>query len=171
MSIDPPDVSSGADSDASPPIEMDHYAWPVAELDPVVRMRALAAGLPHVACDESVFDVPFERLWSFVTDFEATTALFEGGVSGARILERTGERLQLEARGPIGGWTPFDVVLRPGWCLMRSRSVEVGMAARPEADGRTRFVHFEGSARIGRFGRPLFAWNIRQDFRRLRRLL
>ena len=154
------------------PIDAARYAWPEAVLDPVERMRALAAGLPHVAANETVFDVPFERLWSFISDFENNTAQFEGTVGRARILERNGERLVLEARGPVlGPWMRFDVVLRPGWCLMRTRIGEIGMAARKETEGTSRFFHFEGSAVLGRIVRPFFRWNIRQDFRRLRGLL
>jgi hypothetical protein len=157
---------------AGPPIEAGRYAWPEVEIDPVMRMRALAAGLPHVATDETVLDRPFERVWSFLTDFEVSTPLFEGLVADARVLERRGDRLTLETRTPLwGAWTRFDVVLRPGWCLMLSRIGEVGMAARPEGPCATRFFHFEGSRALGRIVRPLLAWNIRQDFRRLRRLV
>lgn len=164
----PPDFPASQ----SPPIDAERYAWPDAEIDPVMRMRLLAAGLPHVATDEAVFDRPFERVWSFLTDFEVTTPLFEGVVGRARILERRGERLTIETQSPLlGPWTRFDVVLRPGFCLMQSRIGQVGMAARPEGPTTTRFFHFEGSPALGRMLRPFFAWNIRQDFRRLRRLL
>ena len=37
----------------------------------------------------------------------------------------------------------FEVELRDGWCLMRSRLYLVGMAATPLGE-RTRFVHLEG---------------------------
>ena len=50
------------------PIEIDHYAWPIATLDPVARMRALAAGLPNAAINETVFDVDFERFWPYIED-------------------------------------------------------------------------------------------------------
>lgn len=40
----------------------------------------------------------------------------------------------------------FDVELRPGWCLMRSRFLLGGMAARAEPDG-TRFA-FLGAFRL-----------------------
>jgi hypothetical protein len=171
--MSPEDPQSPRPSDSqSTPIEETCYAWPDAEIDPVMRMRALAAGLPHVAADEAVFDRSFERVWSFLTDFEVTTPLFEGVVGRARILERRGERLTIETQSPLlGPWTRFDVVLRPGWCLMQSRLGQVGMAARPEGPSATRFFHFEGSPALGRMLRPFFAWNIRQDFRRLRRLL
>ncbi|MFK7894921.1 MAG: hypothetical protein AB8G23_03745 [Myxococcota bacterium] len=152
-------------------IQAEAYAWPIAELDPVERMRALAAALPHVALDETRFDVPFEQLWSFIADLEGNTKRFEGGVTDLRILSRQGDTLQLEARTPPGFWMAFDAVLRPGWCLMKSRFGQVGMAARPEGPNACRFVHFEGSKRLGRLTRPYFAWNIRQDFRRLRGLL
>ncbi len=163
-----------ADESPPRPIEADRYAWPSVELDPIARMRALAAGLPHVASDETVFDAGFDRVWGFIADFEANTARFEGGVGRVEILERDGDRLILRAKGPVPAlspWQRFDVVLRPGWCLMSSRIGEIGMAARPEPDGGTRFFHFEGSAFLGRFVRPIFAWNIRQDFRRLTSLL
>ena len=52
------------------PIEIERYAWPTADLNPIARMKALAAGLPHVAGDEAVFDVPFDRFWEFIVDFE-----------------------------------------------------------------------------------------------------
>lgn len=173
-----------ADINDESPLDANAYAWPSAPLDPVARLRALAAGLPHVAIDETVFDVEFDRMWSFIEDFEQNTPRFEGAVGRARIIERRpepgndtkgespGERIVLDAKGPLSGpWIRFDVVLRPGWCLMSSRFGDVGMAARPEPDGRTRFVHFEGTALTGGILKPIFAWNIRQDFRRLRRLL
>ncbi|MCA9503309.1 MAG: hypothetical protein H6748_17385 [Spirochaetaceae bacterium] len=153
------------------PIHASRYAWPEVEIDPVTRMRALAAGLPHVAVDETLFALPFDRVWSFVADLATNTPRFEGLVADVRPLEQQGERLRLAARNPILGWSEFDVVLRPGWCLMRSRLGEVGMAARPEGPRATRFLHFEGSPLLGRLARPFFAWNIRQDFRRLHSLL
>ena len=181
MSSDGPRLPGSSETNASTPIEASHYAWPIAELDPVVCMRALAAGLPHVAADETVFEQRFDRVWSFLTDFETATPLYEGIVGRARVLERhgesderggPGERLTLATQSPLRGpWTRFDVVLRPGFCLMQSRIGQVGMAARPEGPSATRFFHFEGSPALGRLLRPLFAWNIRQDFRRLRGLL
>ncbi len=169
----------GSAPDRDRPLAVDHYAWPAAELDPVARMRALSAGLPHAATGEAVFEARFDVLWRFITDFERSTPRFEGTVGRIRVLERSAsadapdaETLRLEAKGPVSGpWQRFDVVLRPGWCLMQSRLGQVGMAARPENEATTRFFHFEGTRRLGRLARPLFAWNIRQDLRRLRNLL
>lgn len=152
-------------------IRVEEYAWPSATVDPVNRMRALAAALPNIAIDETRFDVPFDQLWSFIADLEGNTPRFEGAVTDLRILSREGDSIRLKARTPAGFWTAFDVILRPGWCLMRSRYGHVGMAARPEGPDASRFLHFEGSSVLGRLTRPYFAWNIRQDFRRLRSLL
>lgn len=162
------------------PLDVQALAWPTAELDPIARMRALAAAMPHVATDETVFDVDFDRFWGFIAELDRSAPAFEATVARARIVSRASdaeralppaqrsERLVLEARSPLAGpWIRFDVVLRPGWCLMHSRFGEVGMAAAPESAERTRFFHFEGSALLGRLVRPLFAWNIRQDFRKL----
>jgi hypothetical protein len=163
-------------SDMSPTsddaIEIDRDAWPTATLDPVAKMRALAAGLPNVAIDETVFDVSFERFWPFIEDLEGNTPRYEGAVHALRILDRVldgdGEQIRLEARTPLGLWIPFDCVLRSGWCIMQSKSGQIGMAAHPESPAQTRFIHFERASMFSRLARPFFAWNIRGDFRRLR---
>lgn len=164
-------MSSDNFEDSDAPIELDRYAWPMVTLDPVARMRALAAGLPNAAIDETVFDVDFERFWHYIEDLENSTPRYEGAVNSLRILDRHGEQIRLEARSPIGLWVAFDCVLRSGWCIMRSDSGQIGMAAHPESPNQTRFIHFECSSLFGRLARPLFAWNIRNDFRRLRKLL
>ena len=78
--------------------------WPVAELDPVRRMRVLRS--------------------------------FE-------IISTRGDQLTARARGRLGQRARFDVVLRPGWCVMQSRFLIGGMAAVPEAGG-TRFAFLGG---------------------------
>jgi len=152
------------------PIEVERYAWPTVDLDPVARMRALAAGLPHAAVGETVIDAPFGQFWPFIEDLEGNTARYEGTVNRLRILDRDGEQIRLEARTPIGVWIEFDCVLRSGWCVMRSGSGQIGMAAHPENTSQTRFIHFESASSFGWLARPFFAWNIRNDFRRLRDL-
>jgi hypothetical protein len=47
------------------------------------------------------------------------------------------------ARGRLGQRARFDVVLRPGRCLMQSRFLIGGMAAAPEGEG-TRFAFLGG---------------------------
>ncbi len=153
-------------------IDVDRFSWPEATLDPVSKMRALAAGLPHVAFRETVLNADFDRVWNFIADLEGHTHLYEAAVSRVRILERSDDRLQIETRIlPFGDWLNMDVVLRPGWCVMNSRWGEVGMAAHPEGDSRTRYFHFEGSRLLGRMARPYFRWNMVGEFRRLEALL
>ena len=76
--------------EASPndPIEVDRFAWPVATLDPVAKMRALAAGLPHCAVGETILDAEFGRVWNLITDFENGTPRYEGFVSEVEILAK-----------------------------------------------------------------------------------
>ena len=147
-------------------------SWPQVELDPVVRLRALAAALPHVSLEECVIEAPFERVWSFIEDMERGVPQFEGNVQRLRILRREGERLWLESNGPLGGTLRMQAVLRPGWCVMGTGNggVQIGMAARAEGPGRTRFAHFEGSRWLGRLARPLFRRFVRRDLARLARL-
>ena len=146
--------------------------WPVAELDPVQRLRVLAAGLPHVAMHEAVIDAEVERVWEFWGDLERSTPLIELGVRQVRILSRDGDRLELAVRRALGGSMTMSAELRFGWCVMQSPNVQIGMAVAAEGDGsKTRLAHFEGSSLLGRLARPYFDWNIRGDFRRLARLL
>jgi hypothetical protein len=153
------------------PIDADRFAWPQASLDPVERMRVVAASLPYCAVRETVFDAGFDRVWDFIADLENSTPRFEGTVSSVRILERDADRLRLRSRMIMGLSTEFDVVLRRGWCLMQARGGQIGMAARPENDSQTRFIHFEGSPRFGRILRPYFRWNIGGDFRKIAAIL
>ena len=146
--------------------------WPVADLDPVQRLRALAAGLPHVAIEEAVIAAPVERVWGFWGDLERSTPLVELGVKELRIVGREGDLLELAVRGALGLEMTMHAELRFGWCVMQSRNTQIGMAAAPEGDGtRTRLAHFEGSALLGRLARPYFRWNIRGDLRRIARLV
>jgi hypothetical protein len=92
-------------------------------------------------------------------------------VRSARILARDGERLVLETRHPLGPRARFDVLLRPGLCVMRARFADVGMAAAALPDGRTRLAHYEGSRPLGRLAWPLLRRNICADFEALRALL
>jgi len=146
-------------------------SWPAVELDPVARLRALAAALPHVAFEERVIEAPFARVWSYIEDMERGVPQFEGNVREIQVLRREGERLWLRSRSPLGLTLRMQAVLRPGWCVMGTASggAQIGMAARAEG-GRTRFAHFEGSRWLGRAARPLFRAFVRRDLAKLARL-
>ena len=119
--------------------------WPVADLDPVRRLRVLAAALPGTGLVERVVDAPFDRVWALIEDMESTVPGFDPLVGSLRILSRDGEHLVVRARTPVVPVpTRFDVDLRPGWCLMTSRLYLVGMAAAPLDDGRTQYAQMEG---------------------------
>ncbi|HEX6523654.1 MAG TPA: SRPBCC family protein [Streptosporangiaceae bacterium] len=118
--------------------------WPVADLDPVRRLHVLAASVRFpVYFGEVVLPAPVEQVWEVVSDLERELPRCLPTVRSARITQVEGERLELFAVGTLGQRARFDVVLRPGWCLMRSRFVLGAMAAVPEADG-TRFAALGG---------------------------
>jgi hypothetical protein len=141
--------------------------WPAVELDPVARLRALAASLPWVSYGETLIAAPFPRVWSYIADMERGVPQFEGNVKRIEILARDGDRLALRSFGPGGFAMRLDAVLRPGWCVMRGALGEIGMAAAPAGADATRFAHFEGSRRLGRVARPLFRYFVRRDLARL----
>jgi hypothetical protein len=122
-------------------------AWPVATLDRIARLRALAAGLPGTAVHERVIDAPFDLVWGFVSDLERSVPEFDREVSRVRIVRSDGERVRIHSWAPyLPVPLPFDVTLRPGWCWMVGdpQIYVVGMAAEDTGDGRTRFGHLEG---------------------------
>ena len=147
-------------------------AWPEAKLNPVQRLRILAAGLPYVALAESVIEAPIERVWALTGDLVNGSPQFELVVRSARIVREEGERLKVAVQTAFGFRIDYDVELRFGFCLMQSRYSQIGMAAIEERAGRTtRFAHFEGSRLLGRFAKPLFRWNIAGDMKRVARIV
>jgi hypothetical protein len=141
--------------------------WPTARLDPVRQMLVLGRVLPAVGVVERVLDAPYRQVWSFLADLERSVPAFDPMVRSLRILSRQGERLTVSATSTGTGFTQrFQVELREGWCLMRSRLYLVGMAAAPLGE-RTRYVHLEGlpyrGARPLRALRPLLRRVVRAD--------
>jgi hypothetical protein len=130
--------------------------WPRADLDPVRRLRVLAASVRFpVYIADVVLPVPFEQVWAAASDLERELPRCLPTVRSARIRSAEGDRLELLATGTLGQRARFDVVLRPGWCLMRSRFVLGAMAAVPEGDG-TRFAALGGFRLAGaRLAGPL----------------
>jgi hypothetical protein len=146
-------------------------AWPDVELDPIVRLRAVAAAFPSAAIRETVLDLGAEEAWAWVTDFERTVPRFDSQLSRVRITRRIDDehlRMLVWARWlPLP--LPMEVLVEPGYCLMRgrARTYLVVMAAVPTDDGRTRFVHCEaiprhGLARAQRFLQRVVDADVRQ---------
>lgn len=117
--------------------------WPVAEVDPIRRLRVLAAAVPGAVVTETTYDAPFAQVWSVAADLEHELPMYLPDVRTLQVTRRDGERLEAQARGYAGLRARFDIVLRPGWCVMRSRFLLGGMAAVPEGE-RTRFAFLGG---------------------------
>ena len=144
--------------------------WPSVAIDPVRRMRALVAALPHAAYREDVLDAPFADVWGIASDLEHGTALWEKNVAALEVVARDGDKLRVVIRSPFGPRLRADAVLRPGWCVMQGRLFAVGMAAVAEG-ARTRFAHFEALRLPGsRLLRPLLRHRIGHEFETLARL-
>lgn len=130
--------------------------WPVAELDPVRRLRVLASARGGLYA-EGVIAAPFERVWAVASDLEGELPHYLPDVRWLRLTATTGDRLQAHARGRLGLRARFDGVLRPGWCLLQSRFLIGGIAAVP--DGQASRIAFLGAFRVPalRLLRPLLA--------------
>ena len=117
--------------------------WPVTELDPVRRMRVLAAAIPGVAYAEKLIPAPFSAVWDAASDLEHQLPRMITDLRSFEITSARAERRTARARGRLGQRASFDVVLRPGWCVMQSRFLIGGMAAAPEGES-TRFAFLGG---------------------------
>lgn len=122
--------------------------WPVAELDPVRRMRVLAAATPGVAYAEKLIPAPFSAVWEAASDLEQELPRMVTDLRTFEVTSARGERLTASARGRLGQRARFDVVLRPGWCVMQSRFLIGGMAAAPDGEN-TRFAFSAASVSPG----------------------
>lgn len=117
-------------------------AWPVAELDAVRRLRVIAAATPGAVVHERVLPAPIDRVWEVAADLEGELpSWLLPDIRRVRVSDRERDRLVAHMIGYSGLRAPFDVVLRPGWCLMQSRYLLGGMAATPDgADTRFAFL-------------------------------
>ncbi|MFI6898401.1 SRPBCC family protein [Streptomyces sp. NPDC050256] len=146
-------------------------SWPVAALDPIRRLKVIAAGSRHPTYAERAFDVPVEQLWSVVSDLETELPLLIPGLRAFTLTEPTADHLSGQAVGVFGYRERFTVVLRPGWCLMQSTLLTSGMAATAAGDG-SRFAFFSavrppGVDMVDRMRAP---WSARRSERMLDRL-
>jgi hypothetical protein len=121
-------------------------SWPTVEVDPVRRLRVLAAAVHAPLYAEDLLDAPYERVWAAAADLEASLPVLVRPLRSFTLLDASTAR----AVSVVGHGARFEVVLRPGWCLMQSRYVLGGMAAVPEGT-RTRFAVL-GASRALRAG-------------------
>ncbi|QKW07757.1 hypothetical protein HUT18_16575 [Streptomyces sp. NA04227] len=136
-------------------------SWPTAKLDSVRRLKVMASVAKHAAYAERRFEVPFEQLWAVASDLENELPRIVGGLRSFAVTSSSGERLSGRAAGPLGYREHFDVVLRPGWCLMQSDRLTSGMAATADGDG-CRFAFYTslrvpGGELLDRMRAPLSA--------------
>jgi hypothetical protein len=115
---------------------------PAVPLDPVVRLRVLAAALPGAVVVERTLAATFDRVWRVVTDFDTMTPRYERYVSTVEVVERQGERAHVVVTLSSGEVEAMDVRVLHGWCLMHSPSTVVAFGARPAGD-RTLLAHLE----------------------------
>ena len=117
--------------------------WPTAGLDPVRKLRVLAAALPGTDLAELTIVAPPELVWQVASNLQAEMPRLVRDFRTVTTTPGTGERLVMHARGYLGQRARFDVVIRPGWCWMQSRFLLCGMAAAPDPSG-TRFGFLGG---------------------------
>lgn len=103
--------------------------WPVAELDPVRRMRVLASALPGGGFAELRIEAPFDRVWAYLADLDRSIPELIGFIRRFELQGTTAV-----ATGLVGNRGRFDVDLRDGWCVMQDRFVVGGFAAVPDGD-------------------------------------
>ncbi|MFG3256704.1 hypothetical protein [Streptomyces sp. NPDC048172] len=120
--------------------------WPTTEVDPVRRLRALAAGVRGAHVTEAYVDAPFARVWDLLGDLEDAFGHVVTDMERLRVVHRAGERVEAVARSRYGMRARLRGTHRPGWCWLQSRFLLVGVAATPEGPG-TR-VAFTGGVRL-----------------------
>lgn len=137
-------------------------------LNPVRRLRVLAAAHPGCAYVERVLEAPFESVWAVAGDLASGVPQFESTVSRVELQRGESGRLLVTTHAPIGPARTFEAILEPGWCWMQSGLLLVGMAATPVGPATTRFAHLEGT-RSG-LTRPLRPLLRRKMWRELDRI-
>ncbi|MFF6995090.1 hypothetical protein ACFY93_09045 [Streptomyces sp. NPDC008313] len=125
----------------------DTGGWPAAELDPVRRLRVLAAGIPGAHVTEGRVDAPYARVAALLGDLEGDFGRIVPDMEGLRVVRREGVRVEALARSRYGMRARLRGEQRPGWCWMQSRFLLLGAAAAPDGDDGTR-VAFTGGVRV-----------------------
>lgn len=143
----------------------------MTDLDPVRKMRVMAAATPGSALVERVIPAPFDAVWAVIADLEGEMPHYQPAVKRVQVDEGDGDRLRVIAYGRAA-WlsADFEAVLRPGWCWMQSRNVTFGLAAVPVSGGT--LVARAGSSRrplVGRLAAPLLRLGFAGELARLER--
>jgi hypothetical protein len=123
--------------------------WPSAEIDPVRRLRIMAAATPGCVLLERVIPAPMDAVWAVAADLEHELPRYQPHVRTLRVTPGEGDRLEALALGRAGLRARFDAVLRPGWCWMQSRHITFGLAAAPVSGGGTLLGRAGSSRRPG----------------------
>jgi hypothetical protein len=108
--------------------------WPIAELNAVQRLHVLASATGATYATTTAH-APIEQVWAVIEDLEHELPHLLPDVRRFVITSRDQDRLQGEATGYLGLRARFEVVLRPGWCVMQSRRLLGGFAATTTIDG------------------------------------
>ncbi|WP_369259388.1 hypothetical protein [Streptomyces sp. R35] len=120
--------------------------WPVAGLDPVRRLRVLAAGVRGAHVTEGFVAAPYDRVWALLADLEGAFGRITPDMRGLRVVRLDGVRVEALVRSKYGMRARLRGEQRPGWCWLQSRFLLIGVAAAPDGDG-TR-VAFTGGVRV-----------------------
>lgn len=111
-------------------------------LDPVLRLRVLAAALPGSVVAERTMEAPFDQVWQVVTDLETMAPRYETSVAAIDVVERSPWWTRIVATLRDGQHEEMDARIVRGWCLMQSQSFIIAFGARP-AGPRTVLAHLE----------------------------
>lgn len=123
--------------------------WPMSSLDPIARAKVLARAIPSAAWQETIVDVSYARVWSWMSDLERSVPSFDRVVTRLRIRDARvvdGAQILRLSVSNLGVPIPFEARIEDGFCLMqaRARLYLVVMAAAPVDNGhRTHVLHLE----------------------------
>jgi hypothetical protein len=123
--------------------------WPTAELDPVRRLRVLAAGVRGAHVTEQLIPAPLPVVWAALTDFEGDFTRVVTDMHRVTIENRDLRSVTLLAQSRFGFRARLSGPVHDGWCLLQSRFLLVAIAAVAEDPANTR-VAFTGGVRVPR---------------------
>jgi hypothetical protein len=129
---------------------MNHASYDM--IDPVARLRVLAAALPGSVIAERSVAASFDRVWEVITDLELAPR-YETNVVAVEIVGRSDEQARIVATLRGGDSEEMDVRIADGWCLMQSLSFVIAFGARP-AGPHTLLAHLEHSRTVATLAPP-----------------